>query len=120
MSDYEIADRKDSRALTEFLQKEGQFLLPIVSLIETAHTAIDEVSDVAGRATIEAVLQLSAQALAGEKHPGTAQGALRWHGQQTGVVPRSHRKLRGKKARRRHKEQCEVGVPAYQALRTNS
>jgi hypothetical protein len=25
MSDYEIADRKDSRALTEFLQKEGQF-----------------------------------------------------------------------------------------------
>jgi len=59
MSDYEIADRKDSRALTEFLQKEGQFLLPIVSLIETAQGAIDEVIDVAGRATIEAVLHLS-------------------------------------------------------------
>ena len=49
MSEYQIADRKDSRALTAFLQKEGQFLLPIVSLIETAQTAIDEVIDVAGR-----------------------------------------------------------------------
>lgn len=120
MSDYEIADRKDSRALTEFLQKEGQLLLPLVSLIETAQTAIDEVIDVAGRATIEAVLQLSAQAVAGEKHPGKAQGAIRWHGQQSGVVPLSNRKLRVRKPRLRHKEQGEVEVPAYQALRTNS
>ena len=80
MSDYQIADRKDSRAMTEFLQKEGQFLLPIVGLIETAQLAIDEVIDVTGRATIEAVLRLSAQQIAGEKHPGKAQGAIRWHG----------------------------------------
>ena len=120
MSDYEIADRKDSRALTEFLRKEGQFLLPIVSLIETAQGAIDEVIDVAGRATIEAVLQLSAQEVAGAKHPGKAQGAIRWHGQQSGVVPLSNRKLRVRKPRLRHKEQGEVEVPAYQALRSNS
>jgi len=120
MSDYEIADRKDSRALTEFLQKEGQFLLPIVSLIETAQTAIDEVIDVAGRATIEAVLHLSAQEVAGEKHPGQAQGAIRWHGQQSGVVPLSNRKLRVRKPRLRHREQGEVEVPAYRALQTNS
>jgi len=120
MSDYEIADRKDSRALTEFLQKEGQFVLPIVSLIETAQTAIDEVIDIAGRATIEAVLHLSAQEVAGEKHPGKAEGAIRWHGQQSGVVPLSNRKLRVRKPRLRHKEQGEVEVPAYQALRTNS
>src|SRR5207245_11486731 len=120
MSDYEIADRKDSRALTEFLQKEGQFLLPIVSLIETAQGAIDEVIDVAGRATIEAVLHLSAQEVAGEKHPGKAEGAIRWHGQQSGVVPLSNRKLRVRKQRLRPKEQGEVEVPAYQALRTNS
>src|SRR5438094_355880 len=69
MSDYEIADRKDSRALTEFLHKEGQFLLPIVSLIETAQGAIDEVIDVAGRSTIEAVLHLSAQEVAGRNIP---------------------------------------------------
>jgi len=120
MSDYEIADRKDSRVLSEFLQKEGQFLLPMVSLIETAQTAIDEVIDVAGRAAIEAVLQMSAQEVAGEKHPGKAQGAIRWHGQQSGVVPLSNRKLRVRKPRLRHKEQGEVEVPAYQALRTNS
>ena len=120
MSEYQIADRKDSRALTAFLQKEGQFLLPIVSLIETAQTAIDEVIDVAGRATIEAVLQLSAQEVAGEKHPGKAQGAIRWHGQQSGVVPLSNRKLRVRRPRLRHKEQGEVEVPAYRALQTNS
>jgi len=120
MSDYEIADRKDSRALSEFLQKEGQFLLPIVSLIETAQGAIDEVIDVAGRAAVEAVLQLSAQEVAGEKHPGKAQGAIRWHGQQSGVVPLSNRKLRVRKPRLRHKEQGEVEVPAYQALRSHS
>ena len=120
MSDYEIADRKDSRALAELLQKEGQFLLPILDLVGTAEAAIDEVIDVAGRATIEAVLLLSAQQIAGEKHPGKAQGAIRWHGQQSGVVPLSNRKLRVSKPRLRHKEQGEVEVPAYQALQTNS
>jgi len=120
MSDYEIADRKDSRAMTEFLQKEGQFLLPIVGLIEAAQTAIDEVIDVTGRATIEAVLRLSAEQIAGEKHQGKARGGICWHGQQSGVVPLSNRKLRVSKPRLRHKEQGEVEVPAYRALQTNS
>jgi putative transposase len=120
MSEYQVADRKDSRALAEFLQKEGQFLLPMVSLIETAQLAIDEVIDVTGRATIEAVLQISAQEVAGPKHRGKAQGAIRWHGQQSGVVPLSNRKLRVNKPRLRHKERGEVEVPAYQALQSNS
>jgi putative transposase len=120
MSEYQIVDRKDSRAMTEYLQKEGQFLLPIVGLIETAQIAIDEVIDVTGRATIEAVLQLSAQEVAGHKHQGKALGAIRWHGQQSGVVPLSNRKLRVSKPRLRHKEQGEVEVPAYRALQTNS
>jgi putative transposase len=120
MSEYQVAERKDSRALAEFLQKEGEFLLPMVGLIETAQVAIDEVIDVTGRATIEAVLQLSAQEVAGPKHRGKAQGAIRWHGQQSGVVPLSNRKLRVRKPRLRHKEQGEVEVPAYQALQTNS
>jgi hypothetical protein len=61
MAAYQIADRNDSRSLANFLQKEGQFLLPMVELIEQAQLAIDEVITVTGRATIEAVLQLSAQ-----------------------------------------------------------
>jgi len=120
MSEYQVVDRKDSRALAEFLQKEGQFLLPMVGLIETAQIAIDEVIDVTGRATIEAVLQLSAQEVAGPKHQGKAQGAIRWHGQQSGIVPLSNRRLRVRKPRLRHKERGEVEVPAYQSLQTNS
>jgi len=120
MSDYQIVNRTDSRALAELLRKEGQFLLPILGLVETAEAAIDEVIDLAGRATVEAVLHLSAQEVAGEKHPGKARGAVRWHGQQSGVVPLSNRKLRVSKPRLRHKEQGEVEVPAYQALQTNS
>lgn len=120
MSDYQIVDHKDSRVIAQFLQKEGQFLLPIVGLIEAVQVAIDEVIDVTGRATIEAVLQLSARQVAGEKHPGKAQGTVRWHGQQSGVVPLSNRKVRVNKPRLRHKEQGEVEVPAYRALQTNS
>ena len=120
MSEYQVVDRKDSRALAEFLQKEGQFLLPMVGLIETAQIAIDEVIDVAGRATIEAVLQLSAQEIAGAKHQGKAGKDIRWHGQQAGVVPLSNRKLRIRKPRLRRKQGGEVEVPAYQALQTNS
>jgi putative transposase len=120
MSDYQIADRRDSRALAQFLQKEGQLLLPLVNLIETAQGAIDEVIDVVGRATIEAVLCLSAQEVAGPKHPGKAEGAVRWHGQQAGVVPLSNRKLRVSKPRLRHKVLGEIEVPAYEALQRNS
>lgn len=120
MSEYQVVDRKDSRVLAEFLQKEGQFLLPMVSLIETAQLALDEVIDVAGRATIEAVLQLSAQEIAGAKHQGRRGSNIRWHGQQTGVVPLSDRKLRIRKPRLRRKQGGEVEVPAYQALQTNS
>lgn len=119
MPDYQIADRSDSRALAEFLQKEGQFLLPLVKLLETTEGVIDEVIDIAGRATIEAVLHLSAQEVAGPKQPGKAHGPVRWHGQQSGVVSLSNRKLRVSKPRLRHKEQGEVEVPAYQALQSN-
>jgi len=33
---YQIADRTDSRKLTEFLCRDGQFLLPMVELITGA------------------------------------------------------------------------------------
>ena len=36
---YQIADRTDSRKLTEFLCQEGQFLLPLVELITGTETA---------------------------------------------------------------------------------
>jgi hypothetical protein len=81
------------------LSKEGQLLLPMLELIEQAEMAVDELIDVMGRATIEAVLTLSAQQIAGPKEPGKAGGAIRWHGTQKGVVALSERKLRVSKPR---------------------
>ena len=120
---YQIADRKDSQALARFLSGEGQALLPMLELIEQAEMAVDELIDVAGRATIEAVLILSAQELAGPKHPGKRVGAIGWHGQQNGVVSLAERKLRISKPRLRRKGKgkgSEVEIPAYEAMRTHS
>lgn len=118
MAEYQIATAKDKRQLTEFLMREGQFILPMVKLIEQSERAIDELIDVTGRAAIEAVLELSAQEKAGAKSPGKASGDVRWHGRQDGVVHLAERKLRVSKPRLRHKTEGEVEVPAYEALRT--
>ena len=46
-----------SRELADWLAKDGQLLVPLVELLEKGERAIDEVVDVMGRATVEAVLQ---------------------------------------------------------------
>ncbi len=121
---YQIAERRDSRALARFLAGEGQALLPMLELIEQAEMAVDDLIEVAGRATIEAVLTLSAQELAGSKHPGKRTGGdIGWHGEQDGVVTLAERKLRISKPRLRHKgksKSSEVEIPAYAAMRTHS
>jgi putative transposase len=123
MSEYQVIDRTDSRQLAEFLAKEGQFLLPMVELVEQAQLAIDEVIDVTGRATIEAVLELSAQQVAGPKHPGKAAGPIRWHGRQGGHISLAQRKLHVQRPRLRRKDATsggEVEIPAYEAMRGNT
>ena len=71
---YTIASKKDSKELSRYLAKEGQFLLPMLDLIEQAETAVDEVIDVVGRSAIEAILLLSARQVAGDLHKGKAAG----------------------------------------------
>jgi transposase-like protein len=121
---YQVATTKDSRQLSEFLAKEGQFLLPMLDLITQAEMAVDELIDVAGRATIEAVLTLSAQELAGAKHPGRkADVEIGWHGRQKGVVCLAERKLRVQRPRLRRKgggSGAEVEPPAYAAMQADS
>ena len=123
-AEYQITDRKDSRALAQFLSREGRALLPMLELIEQTEMAVDELIDVAGRATIEAVLTLSAQELAGSKHPGKRTGGnIGWHGEQDGVVSLAERKLRISKPRLRRRGKskgAEVEIPAYAAMRTQS
>lgn len=66
-----IIDAGDRTALTEFFTKGGQVLLPLLDLVERSERAVDEVIDVVGRATIEALLRLSAEQVAGPKVQGT-------------------------------------------------
>lgn len=117
---YQIGDRRDSKALAQFLAKEGQLLLPMIELVEQAEVAIDDLIEVMGRATIEAVLLMSAEQVAGPKSPGRKGGAVRWHGSQHGVVSLSERKVRVSKPRLRDKARGEVNVPAYDAMQSDS
>lgn len=118
-ANYEIADCGDREAMTEFLTREGQWLLPMVDLIERAEVAIDEVIDVIGRSTIEAVLRLSAEQVAGPKQRGKRGPADQpsWYGKQPGVVALGERKLRVVKPRLRQAGR-EAAVPAYTAMQS--
>jgi transposase-like protein len=112
---YRVLAKEDTGRLAEALAKDGQLLLPMVALIEDAKLAVDELIDVLGRASIEAVLLLSAQQVAGPKHQGKKGGPVRWHGAQVGTVPLSQRKLRVTRPRLRG-DQGETPIPAYLAL----
>jgi putative transposase len=108
-----------AKRLTEFFSRHGQGLLPMVDLIEQSRMAVDELIDVAGRATIEAVLQLSAEQVAGPRTPGQRRRGLLWHGRQAGRVCLKERKLGVRKPRLREKGGGEVTIPAYDVMQEN-
>jgi len=119
---YHTIEKKDTQALARFLVQNGQALLPMVQLIEHSKLAVDELIDVLGRASIEAVLQLSAAGIAGPPHPGKKGGAVGWHGGQSGTVCLAERKLRIRRPRLRKKQpgqDGEVPIPAYQAMQAD-
>jgi putative transposase len=109
----------NTKRLAEFLSRHGHGLLPMVDLIEQSRMAVDELIDVAGRATIEAVLQLSAAQVAGPRTPGQRRTGLLWHGRQAGRVCLKERKLGVTKPRLREKGGSEVAIPAYEAMQEN-
>ncbi len=119
---YHTIEKKDTQALARFLVQNGQALLPMVQLIEHSKLAVDELIDVLGRASIEAVLQLSAAGIAGPPHPGKKGGAVGWHGGESGTVCLAERKLRIRRPRLRKKQPGQGGevlVPAYQAMQAD-
>jgi putative transposase len=112
-------ETSNNRSLAEFFRRNGQALLPMVELIEQSRLVVDELIDVAGRATIEAVLQLSAEQVAGPRTPGQRRQDVLWHGRQAGRVCLKERKLGVTKPRLRAKGGGEVPIPAYQAMQEN-
>jgi transposase-like protein len=111
----------NEQKLAEFLSRNGQLLLPMVDLIEKCQWACDELIDVTGRAAIQAVLQLSAEQVAGgpPQQGKRRNGDVVFHGQQAGMVMLSDRKLQVQRPRLRGKGSGtgqEVEIPAYTAM----
>lgn len=122
---YQIVDADanlSSKELATFLAKDGQLLLPMLDLVEQAQCAIDDLVDVMGRATIEAILRMSAEQLAGPRQQGKKSDRdVCYHGTQRGRVALKERQLRVDKPRLRRKKTSkrqtgEVEIPAYAAM----
>ena len=110
------------RALAAFCRANGQILLPLVELIEQARLTVSTVLDEVSQQTIEMILQLSAEQIAGARTPGRSSGEIRWHGSQAGRVSLEDRQVSVRRPRLRHKGKQrggEVEIPAYQALQKN-
>lgn len=119
---YQIVTRaaKESAAVIEqFCRANGQILLPIVDMIQSASQVVDTVIHEIGVKTLEIILVLSAEEVAGPRTPGKASGEIRHHGSQMGRVQLADRKVRVQRPRLRHKTEGEVKIPAYEALRKN-
>ena len=114
------AERESASVIQQFCRANGQMLIPIMEMIQSASEVVTTVVHEIGRQTLETILVLSAEQIAGAKTPGKASGDIRWHGSQSGQVHLADRKMQVKRPRLRHKTGGEVKVPAYEALRDDS
>lgn len=114
--------RGAARTVAAFCRANGQVLLPLVELVTQARLTVDTVLDEMSQQTLETILDLSAELVAGARTPGKASGEIRWHGRQRGRVSLADRQLAVRRPRLRLKSngaRAEVSVPAYDALRRN-
>ena len=117
---YQIVTRaakESAEVIEEFCQANGQLLLPIVNLIESASQVVETVIHEIQIQTLETVLMLSAEQIAGQRTPGKTSGDIRWHGTQNGKIKLADRAVKVKRPRLRHKTEGEVKIPAYEQLR---
>ena len=111
------AARESAAVIEQFCRTNGQILLPLLNLIENASQVVETVIHEIGHQTLEQILVLSAEQVAGPRTPGKTSGDIRYHGSQSGRVQLADRKLQVKRPRLRHKTEGEVRVPAYEMLR---
>lgn len=114
----QVIGRHEEQALRGYFAERGQVLLPLLELVHDARASIDELMNEAARTFVEQLLEMSAQEVAGRRHPGKAQGEVRWHGSQAGRIVLAERKLAVKRPRLRAKGKGggEVTVPVYARL----
>jgi len=96
---YQIVTRAEPRAepesaavIEQFCQANGQILLPLLNLIQSASQVVETVVHAIGLQTLETILKLSAEEIAGPRTPGKASGDVRWHGSQSGRVKMADRR----------------------------
>jgi hypothetical protein len=116
----------DSQRIAELLAKDGQLILPLLELLENAQCACDDLIDVLGRTTIEAVLRMSPEAIAGPRQQGQKSDRdIVYHGTQKGRGALKERAIvvDRPRLRRRHPQDGEsaaVEIPASEAMRGHS
>jgi transposase-like protein len=116
---YQVVSQSESAEVQQYLAEHGHALLPVIEVIASGAQAVDALIAELGKVALEAVLQLSADEVAGPPHPGQPGGAIRRHGVQGGVVAVGGQKVRLAKPRLRRKgggEGAEVPLPAYAAM----
>ena len=94
------------------LMANPQAALPLLSMIGQAQLSIEDMLGRMSRQFIEQLLVMTAQSVAGPKHPGRTAGAIRWHGRQTGTVNLGTSKLKVSRPRLRGPA-GEVALPGY-------
>lgn len=117
-----IVGKGQQAAMTQYLAQGSQMLLPLLELVEDARASIDELMMEAARGFVEQLLVLSAQEVAGSRHPGREKEDVRWHGKQQGRIVLAERKLSITRPRLRAKGMCakEVAIPAYERLKDDA
>ena len=75
----------------------------IVNLSQNASQVVETVMDEIGHQTLEMLLALNAEQVAGARTPGKASGAIHHHGSQAGCVQLADCKVQVKRPRLRHK-----------------
>jgi putative transposase len=115
--------RQEEKKLRRLLAGEEKLLIHMWEIMEGAGFALDGLIHEVGRAAIEAVLDLSAQKVAGPRHQGRTGGDICWYGSQQGKVRLSDRHLQVQKPRLRKRgtgKGGEVAIPAYEQMQRHS
>ncbi len=83
---YQVVSQSESADVRQYFAEHGHALLPVIEVIAAGKQAVDELIAELGKVALEAVLQFSADEVAGPPHPGAARGAIRRHGRHGGQV----------------------------------
>ena len=105
----------DALASQPLLTTHRESMQQVLAMINQTHWSIEDLLGQFTRDFFEKLLLMSAESVAGVKHPGRQRGEIRWHGKQGGVVSTGKSKLKITRPRLRSPA-GEVMLPGYAKL----